>query len=184
MAAGAVKTRKSEWEPRERATERSPSHTRGTDLRERGFVRSGCTACVWIATTARARRMLAPSLLVKRPSPVCGLFITNRSARASKDHQSERERERRARTTSSTRLRKRGGERDQTTHTGGIGTAAEDQNQSALSCAGMEQLLSDAACEQEQELQRIFVFVGNEDTGAGKRLKKRVEKGRSKRLMT
>ena len=95
-----------------------------------------------------------------------------------------RERERRARTTSSTRLRKRGGERDQTTHTGGIGTAAEDQNQSALSCAGMEQLLSDAACEQEQELQRIFVFVGNEDTEAGKRLEKRVEKGRSKRLMT
>ena len=44
--------------------------------------------------------------------------------------------------------------------------------------------MSDAACEQEQELQRIFVFVGNEDTGAGKRLKKRVEKGRSKRLMT
>ena len=61
-----------------------------------------------------------------------------------------------------------------------VGTVAEGQNQSALSCAGMEQLMSDAACEQEQELQRIFVFVGKESTEAGERLKKRVEKGRSK----
>jgi hypothetical protein len=57
--------------------------------------------------------------------------------------------------------------------------AEEPKSASALSYEGVEDLANEAARGHDQELKRIFAFVGRENAEAGENLKKRI--ARSKR---
>ena len=61
-----------------------------------------------------------------------------------------------------------------------VGAEDGTQHMSALSSMGVEQLWSEAEHEQEQDMKRVFVFVGKESSESGDRLKKRIEKSRGK----
>jgi hypothetical protein len=64
---------------------------------------------------------------------------------------------------------------------GNVGSEAEEQERpSALSCGGVEDLVDETTHEHDQELRRIFAFVGRENTGAGEHLKRRIAKSKGK----
>jgi hypothetical protein len=60
-----------------------------------------------------------------------------------------------------------------------VGSIAEEpRHPSALSCEGVQDLLDKATREQNQQLRRIFVFVGRENSAAGDHLKRRTQKSK------
>ena len=63
--------------------------------------------------------------------------------------------------------------------------AEKPKSASALSYEGVEDLANEAAREHDQELKRIFAFVGRENAEAGENLKKRIarSKGQGRALL-
>jgi hypothetical protein len=62
-----------------------------------------------------------------------------------------------------------------------VGSVAEEPEcPSALSCGGVEDLVDEATHQHDQELRRIFAFVGRENTEAGEHLKRRIAKSKGK----